>query len=238
MPSRLRRCGPVSSTKRMRRPNDCRSMRGTNTVHSRSRARSMRGVVSSSLGNETYMAMRQPFLRWRWRSALRATSWAACARSAGETLRRRARRVLRKALRSCGAAGASVMRWHSVYSRHRQRSASPAKTTLFAGRGTQAGETNSAESGAADFQPGRTTGIKRHPHVPVRTVALEPEQQVGRAATGKAFRSKRTCTMLPATHCPWVVQTRVRGNPERVSNTAGDATSDSTRTLLRAQDLE
>ena len=31
---------------------------------------------------------------------------------------------------------------------------------------------------------------QRHPHVPVRTVALEPEQQVGHAATGKAFRSK------------------------------------------------
>jgi hypothetical protein len=26
--------------------------------------------------------------------------------------------------------------------------------------------------------------------VPVRTVALEPEQQVGRAAAGKAFRSE------------------------------------------------
>jgi hypothetical protein len=76
---------------------------------------------------------------------------------------------------------------------------------------------------------------KRHPHVPVRTVALEPEQQVGRAAAGKAFRSRRTCTMLPATHCPWVVQTRVRGNPERVSNTAGDATSHSTRTSSRAR---
>jgi hypothetical protein len=42
--------------------------------------------------------------------------------------------------------------------------------------------------------------------------------------------------MLPATHCPWVVQTRVRGNPERVSNTAGDAESHFTRTLDRAQD--
>src|SRR5207244_2533 len=30
----------------------------------------------------------------------------------------------------------------------------------------------------------------RHPHVPVRTVALEPEQQVGRGAAGKAFRSQ------------------------------------------------
>jgi hypothetical protein len=39
---------------------------------------------------------------------------------------------------------------------------------------------------------------KRHPHVPMRTVALEPEQQVGRTAAGKAFRLKRTCTMLPA----------------------------------------
>ncbi len=36
----------------------------------------------------------------------------------------------------------------------------------------------------------RTRIRKRHPHVPVRTVALEPEQQVGRAAAGKAFRSK------------------------------------------------
>jgi hypothetical protein len=39
---------------------------------------------------------------------------------------------------------------------------------------------------------------KRHPPVPVRTVALEPEQQVGRTAAGKAFRSRRTCTILPA----------------------------------------
>src|SRR5882757_6648553 len=39
---------------------------------------------------------------------------------------------------------------------------------------------------------------KRHTPVPVRIVALEPEQQVGRTAAGKAFRSRRTCTILPA----------------------------------------
>ena len=47
---------------------------------------------------------------------------------------------------------------------------------------------------------------KRHPPVPVRTVALEPEQQVGRAVTGKAFRSWRTCTVLPTSPAPWVFQ--------------------------------
>src|ERR1700746_2325954 len=65
---------------------------------------------------------------------------------------------------------------------------------------------------------GRTQGgiRQRHPHVPVRTVALEPEQQVGRAAAGKAFRSKmRTCTMLPQALSPEGVSIRVRGNPAR-----------------------
>lgn len=60
--------------------------------------------------------------------------------------------------------------------------------------------------------PQRSAGIghagirKRHPPVPVRTVALEPEQQVGRAVTGKAFRSWRTCTVLPTSPAPWVFQ--------------------------------
>ena len=44
----------------------------------------------------------------------------------------------------------------------------------------------------------RAAHEKRHPPVPVRIVALEPEQQVGRTAAGKAFRSRRTCTILPA----------------------------------------
>src|SRR6185312_2655760 len=61
-------------------------------------------------------------------------------------------------------------------------------------------------------RPQRAAGVvhagirKRHPPVPVRTVALEPEQQVGRAVTGKAFRSWRTCTVLPTSPAPWVFQ--------------------------------
>ena len=47
-------------------------------------------------------------------------------------------------------------------------------------------------------RPHRFARKKRHPPVPVRIVALEPEQQVGRTAAGKAFRSRRTCTILPA----------------------------------------
>jgi len=39
---------------------------------------------------------------------------------------------------------------------------------------------------------------RRRPQVPVLTVALGPEQQVGRTAAGKAFRSRRTCTILTA----------------------------------------
>jgi len=38
----------------------------------------------------------------------------------------------------------------------------------------------------------------RRPPVPVLAVALGPEQQVGRTAAGKAFRSRRTCTILTA----------------------------------------
>ena len=37
-----------------------------------------------------------------------------------------------------------------------------------------------------------------------------PEQQVGLTATLKAFRSRRTCTMLPASNGPWGLQIRVR----------------------------
>ena len=37
-----------------------------------------------------------------------------------------------------------------------------------------------------------------------------PEQQVGLTAALKAFRSRRTCTMLPASNGPWGLQIRVR----------------------------
>src|SRR5271165_604772 len=36
-----------------------------------------------------------------------------------------------------------------------------------------------------------------------------PEQQVGLTAALKAFRSRRTCTMLPASNGPWGLQIRV-----------------------------
>jgi hypothetical protein len=52
----------------------------------------------------------------------------------------------------------------------------------------------------ATFAQTENENRKRHPHVPVRTVALEPEQQVGRAAAGKAFRSEHglaQCCLQP-----------------------------------------
>jgi len=36
-----------------------------------------------------------------------------------------------------------------------------------------------------------------------------PEQQVGLTAALKAFRSRRTCTMLPASNGPWGLKLRV-----------------------------
>jgi hypothetical protein len=53
-----------------------------------------------------------------------------------------------------------------------------------------------------------------------------PEQQVGRAAAGKAFRTRRTCTILPTSPCvPWVQKLGPRGNPTNVSNTTALVTA-------------
>src|SRR5688572_21437805 len=63
----------------------------------------------------------------------------------------------------------------------------------------------------------------RHPPVPVRIVALEPEQQSGAGMREVRLSAPgRTCTAQPQGP-PLGVSIRVRGNPIRVSNTAGGA---------------
>ena len=56
-----------------------------------------------------------------------------------------------------------------------------------------------------------------------------PEQQVGSPATGKAFCCKADLhSAVSKAIDPWVFQLGSRGNPVHLSNTAGDACSDST----------
>ncbi len=70
----------------------------------------------------------------------------------------------------------------------------PARTQ-FAAQGAQVDESERRCGGHHD-------GGGRHPLVPVRIVALEPEQQVEPAPTGKAFRTRRTCTVLSWSMAP------------------------------------
>jgi len=64
---------------------------------------------------------------------------------------------------------------------------------------------------------------KRHPPVPVRIVALEPEQQVDGLQQVRLSARGGLAQFCPQALMSRVFQIRVRGNPIRLSNTAGDA---------------
>src|SRR5688572_12670905 len=65
---------------------------------------------------------------------------------------------------------------------------------------------------------GRSSAIveveRRHPHVPCRVVALEPEQQVEQAVALKAFRNEADLHNTAAKPGPWVFHIRVERFPD------------------------
>ena len=143
-------------------------------------------------------------------------SRALSLRSAGVTARRLVRSALRMVLRSPASMASLIQSTRELVFGFPARSAD-ILTDGVARSAIPVGSWPQAMSSCAQ----RMT--RRHPPVPVRIVALEPEQQVGRLRTLKAFRTGRTCTMLSASHGPKGFKIRVERYSRSLSNTAGGA---------------
>ena len=121
-------------------------------------------------------------------------------------------------------------RWRARPRRARPRAAvRGARATDGAGRRARVGL-------LAGSRRARRWGIQgRHPQMPVRTVALDRSNKWGHLRQVRLSAARQTCTVLSARLlAPWVFQLGSRGNPARLSNTAGDACSHSTPKSLRA----
>src|ERR1700690_4674886 len=74
----------------------------------------------------------------------------------------------------------------------------------------------------------------RHPRMPVRTVALDRSNKWDHLRQVRLSAAWQTCTVLSARlSIPWVFQLGSRGNPARLSNTAGDACGHCTPNFLQ-----
>ena len=129
---------------------------------------------------------------------------SAARRSSGGRLRRasRMRRRIATVLRSCATRGCTA-----------ECAAASATHAAEALRGCDARRQRSSRCVARRRRKGEAP-----PTCAVTDHCSRHEQYLRKAATLKASRSRRTCTMLPAGHTPGVFNIRSRGNPSRVEH--------------------